>query len=660
MAEALQKTAPESPLWQPANAVVQNSRLEAFRQEAEKASGKKFAGYEQLWQWSIEKPDAFWNLAWDFMGVIGDKGSVVLENPKQMPGGRFFPNGKINFAENCLRRRDNADAIVFRGEDKVERRLTWAQLYDRVSQLRQVLQGMGVKKGDRVAGFVSHMPEAVIGLLATSSLGAIWSSASPDFGVQGVVDRFGQIEPKVLIAVDGYYYNGKVIDCLPKIAEIQPLIKGLENTLIVSYLSNDPDCSKLANARGLNAACDAVKPQEIKFDRYDFNTPLVIMYSSGTTGVPKCIVHGAGGTLLQHMKEHQLQCDIKRDDRVFYFTTCGWMMWNWQVTALASEATLLTYDGSPFYPDGNVLWNYADEERMTLFGTAAKYIDAIKKGGLKPKQTHKLKELRTLTSTGSPLVHESFDYIYDAIKSDLHLASISGGTDIISCFVIGNNLSPVWRGEIQGAGLGYAMDAFDDDGKPIAPGAGQGELVCTVPFPSMPVGFWNDEGNKKYKAAYFERFDNVWCHGDWVERTVHGGWIIHGRSDATLKPGGVRIGTAEIYRQVEQVQEVLESIAIGQMWEGDQRIILFVRLREGVALTEDLQKKIKDVIKRGASPRHVPAKILAVADIPRTKSGKITELAVRDIIHGRPVKNVEALANPAALDLYKDLTELKS
>lgn len=660
MAEALQKTAPEAPLWQPSKTTMENSRLEAFRQQAEKTAGMKFAGYEDLWQWSIKKPDAFWNLAWDFMNVIGDKGDVILENADKMPGGRFFPKGKINFAENCLRRRDGADAIVFRGEDKVERRLSWAQLYDRVSQLRQVLVSMGVKEGDRVAGFVSHMPEAVMGLLAASSIGAIWSSASPDFGVQGVIDRFGQIEPKVLISVDGYYYNGKVCDCMGKLAEIQPQLPSLEHTLIVPYLNAEPDCSKLKNARSFNSACDAVKPADIKFERYDFNAPLVIMYSSGTTGVPKCIVHGAGGTLIQHMKEHQLQCDIKKDDRVFYFTTCGWMMWNWQVTALASEATLLTYDGSPFYPDGNVLWNYADAERMTLFGTAAKYIDAIKKGGLRPRDTHKLSTLRTLTSTGSPLVHESFDYIYDAIKSDLHLASISGGTDIISCFVIGNNLSPVWRGEIQGAGLGYAMDAFDDDGKPIAAGAGQGELVCTVPFPSMPVCFWNDEGGKKYKAAYFERFDNIWCHGDWVERTVHGGWIIHGRSDATLKPGGVRIGTAEIYRQVEQVAEVLESIAIGQMWEGDQRIILFVRLREGVTLTEDLQKKIKDVIKRGASPRHVPAKILAVADIPRTKSGKITELAVRDLVHGRPVRNVEALANPQALDLYKDLAELKS
>ena len=649
-----------APLWTPSADTIRNSRLEAFRKLAENKAEQSFIDYDALWRWSVDDTESFWDLAWDFMGVIGDKGDTILQDGDKMPGGKFFPNGKLNFAENCLRRRDDADAIVFRGEDKVNRKLSFKQLYDRVSQLRQVLINLGVKKGDRVAGYVSHMPEAVIGLLAASSIGAIWSSASPDFGVQGVVDRFGQIEPKVLIAMDGYYYNGKTCDCLGKLKEIQPQIPGLQHILVIPYLAKNPDLSALNNAANFDTVCDAIPATEIKFERYNFNWPLVIMFSSGTTGVPKCIVHGAGGTLLTHMKEHQLHCDIKPDDRVFYFTTCGWMMWNWQVTALASNATLLTYDGSPFYPDGNVLWNYADEEKMTLFGTAAKYIDAIKKANLRPKDTHKLTTVRTLTSTGSPLVHESFDYIYDAIKSDLHLSSISGGTDIVSCFVIGNNISPVYRGEIQGAGLGYAMDVFDDDGKPIAAGAGQGELVCTKPFPSMPREFWNDEGGKKYHAAYFDRFNNIWCHGDWVERTGNNGWIIHGRSDATLKPGGVRIGTAEIYRQVEQVPEVLESIAIGQMWEGDQRIVLFVRLRDGVELNDDLQKRIKDTIKKGASPRHVPAKILPVADIPRTKSGKITELAVRDIVHGRPVRNVEALANPAALDLYKNLEALAS
>ncbi len=650
----------DTPLWAPAPDLIHNSNLEHFRVRAEHAAGKKLPDYAALWRWSVDAPSDFWTLAWDFMNVIGDRGDVVIEDRAEMFGTKFFPNGKISFAENCLRRRDDGDAVVFWAEDKIKRKLSWKQLYDRVSQLREALLKMGVTKGDRVAAYISHMPEAVIGMLAATSIGAIWSSASPDFGVQGVVDRFGQIAPKVLIGMDGYYYNGKVIDCLSKIREIQPHLLGLEHTLIIPFLNADPDLSGLHNARNFNTVCDSYPATGMIFERFDFNHPLVIMYSSGTTGVPKCIVHGAGGTLLTHMKEHQLQCDIKRDDRVFYFTTCGWMMWNWQVTALASNATLLTYDGSPFYPNGNILWDYADAENMTLFGTAAKYIDAIKKANLRPKDTHKLGHLRTLTSTGSPLVHESFDYIYDAIKTNLHLSSISGGTDIVSCFVIGNNLSPVWRGEIQGAGLGYAMDVFDDDGKPIAAGAGQGELVCTKPFPSMPVQFWNDPGDAKYRAAYFERFDNIWTHGDWVERTKHGGWIIHGRSDATLKPGGVRIGTAEIYRQVEQVPEVLESIAIGQMWEGDQRVILFVRLRDGVVLDDDLQKRIRDQIKKGASPRHVPAKILQVKDIPRTKSGKITELAVRDVVHGRPIRNVEALANPQALDLYKGLKELES
>ncbi len=649
----------DTPLWTPSPATVTGSRLTAFREQAEKRSGKSLPDYAALWHWSVTDIENFWDLAWDALGVIGDKGHTLLANPNAMPGAKFFADGQLSFAENCLRRRDDDDAIVFWAEDKIKRTLSWKQLYDRVSQLRQLLIKLGVKKGDRVAGYISHMPEAVIGLLAATSLGAIWTSASPDFGVQGVVDRFGQIHPKVVIAMDGYWYNGKVIDCLGKLKEIQPQIEGLEHTLVIPFLSKTPDLSGLSNAQNFDAACDAFTPGDIAFERFPFNHPLVIMYSSGTTGAPKCIVHGAGGTLIQHMKEHQLQCDIKSGDRVFYFTTCGWMMWNWQVSALASGATLLTYDGSPFYPSGNVLWDYADVERMTLFGTAAKYIDAIKKANLRPAETHKLHALRTLTSTGSPLVHESFDYIYDAIKADLHLSSISGGTDIISCFVIGNNISPVWRGEIQGAGLGYAMDVFDDEGKPIAPGAGQGELVCTRAFPSMPIEFWNDEGGQKYHAAYFDRFPDIWVHGDWVERTQHGGWIIHGRSDATLKPGGVRIGTAEIYRQVEQVPEVLESLAIGQMWEGDQRIVLFVRLRDGVALTDDLQQQIRNTIKKGASPRHVPAKIIAVTDIPRTKSGKITELAVRDIVHGRKVRNVEALANPQALDLYKDLDELK-
>ena len=650
-----------SPMWSPSINDARATQLYAFKLHLEKKMGRKlFPDYDALWRWSVDNLAEFWSELWDFCDVLGDKGDVAIENSGKMPGARFFPHGKINFAENLLRRRDNGTAIVFRGEDKVERRLTFKELYDAVSQLRQVLVDAGVGQGDRIAGYVANMPEAVIGHLATASLGAIWSSASPDFGVQGVIDRFGQIEPKVLIAVDGYFYSGKTIDCLAKLREIQPQLPGLQKTIVIGYTSPSPDLTGLANAQRYSDAIAPYKPETIRFERFDFNQPLLIMFSSGTTGVPKCIVHGAGGVLLTLIKEHKLQCDVRRDDKVFYFTTCGWMMWNWLIVGLAAEATLLLFDGSPFYPTPAALFDYADAEGMTLFGTSAKYIDALHKAGTKPIETHKLTTVRTMTSTGSPLVHESFDYVYGSIKKDVHLASISGGTDIVSCFVIGNPISPVYRGEIQGAGLGYAMDAYSDEGNPIPPGAGQGELVCTRPFPSMPVMFWNDPDGERYKAAYFERFPNIWCHGDWVERTAHKGWIIHGRSDATLNPGGVRIGTAEIYRQVEQVEDVLESIAVGQDWQGDVRIILFVRLRDGVELDDTLVKKIKDRIRSGASPRHVPAKIIKVADIPRTKSGKITELAVRDVITGRKVKNVEALANPQALDLYKDLPDLRS
>lgn len=648
----------DQPLWSPSKQQIDNSYLKSLMDIIAEKYGVTLDNYDDIWQWSVDNSAEFWSEVWDFCGIIGDKGERLIENPNKMPGAKFFPDAKINYAENMLKRRDDGTAIISRDEMGSERKISFEELYEEVSLWQQAFKDAGVGEGDRVAGYMPNIPETIIAMLAASSLGAIWSSASPDFGVQGVLDRFGQIEPKVLVCVDGYYYNGKRLDCMAKVKEIQPQLKSLQKTIVVSFLGTRPELDGFTNTILVDDMVHDYKVKNIEFNRLDFNHPLFIMFSSGTTGVPKCIVHGQGGTLIQHMKEHKFQCDIKPDERVFYFTTCGWMMWNWLVTALASEATLMLFDGSPFYPDGNMLWDYADKHGCSLFGTSAKYIDALKQQGYAPMKTHNLSTIRTLTSTGSPLVHESFDYIYSSIKSDLHLASISGGTDIVSCFVLGNPISPVYRGEIQGPGLGMAVNVFGEDGKPTAESSG--ELVCTKPFPCMPVAFWNDEDGQRYHDAYFDRFENIWCHGDWVEKTAHGGIIIHGRSDATLNPGGVRIGTAEIYRQVEQVEGVQESICVGQDWDGDVRVILFVILQSGWELDENLVKEIKTKIRSGASPRHVPAKIITVSDIPRTKSGKITELAVRDVIMGRPIKNKEALANPEALELYKDLPELKS
>ncbi len=634
--------------WQPSYDSIEKSQMHHLLE------AQKLPDFESLWRWSVEYKEEFWSWVWDSCGVIGDKGKTVYKSGARFQDGRFFHDSKINFAENLLRRRDKETAMVFRGEDKVERSLTYKELYDQVSQIRQALQTLGVVKGDRVAGYLPNMPETIIAMLATASLGAIWSSASPDFGVQGVLDRFGQIEPKVLFAVDGYHYNGKEIDCRDKIRDVMAKMPSLKKTVIVQYLKSDISALK---ADAFDAFRNAYKPQDIVFERFDFNLPLYIMFSSGTTGIPKCIVHGAGGTLIQHLKEHKLHCDIRKGDKVFYFTTCGWMMWNWLVSALASEATLLLYDGSPFYPDGYALFEFAQKYKCTLFGTSAKYIDSLRTNGIVTKEKYDLDTIRMMTSTGSPLSPEGFDYIYEEILPEVHLASISGGTDIVSCFVLGNPLMPVHRGEIQGPGLGMDIDVFDSNGKPLK--EGKGELVCKTPFPCMPVSFWNDPQGEKYSKAYFEKFSGIWCHGDWCEWTPHRGLIIHGRSDATLNPGGVRIGTAEIYRLVEQLPEVKESIAVGQDWEGDVRVILFVVLKPDASLTEDLVKKIKKVVREGASPRHVPAKVIAVADIPRTKSNKITELAVREVIHGRPVNNSEALANPEALKLYENLKELE-
>lgn len=647
----------DSPLWRPSFDRVSQSQLTTFMGRVTSKYGVRFHDYEALWRWSIDHMETFWRELWDFGGVIAEtRGERVLVDGDKMPGAQFFPDARLNFAENLLRRRDAVVAIRFRGEDKVKRSLTYGELHNRVSQLSQALRALGVEPGDRVAGYLPNMPEAVIGMLATTAIGAVWSSASPDFGIQGVLDRFGQIEPKVLITADGYFYNGKTLDIRDKVTSILDGLPSVTRTIVVPYTTDSPDVSAVPNAVVLDEALADYPAGDIDFARLPFNHPLYIMFSSGTTGVPKCIVHGAGGTLVQHLKEHRLHCDIAEGDRVFYFTTLGWMMWNWMVSALACEASLLLYDGSPFYPDGNVLFDFADDEGMTLFGTSAKFIDALHKQGYRPADTHSLETVRTMTSTGSPLAPESFDYAYDAIKDDLHLASISGGTDLLSCFSLGNPISAVWRGELQCRGLGMATDVFDEGGRPVR--EQKGELVCTRPFPPMPLYFWNDPDGEKYFNAYFSRFPNIWCHGDFVELTAHNGMIIYGRSDATLNPGGVRIGTAEIYRQVEKLPEVVESLVIGQEWDHDVRVVLFVVLREGESLTEDLQKRIKVQIREGASPRHVPAKIVTVADIPRTKSGKITELAVREVVHGRSVKNREALANPEALDNFRDRAEL--
>ncbi|RWH73342.1 acetoacetate--CoA ligase [Mesorhizobium sp.] len=649
--------AADTPLWTPTQERIDAAPLTAFMKAAAAKAGEAFSSYAELHRWSVEDRGAFWSLVWDFCNLVGEKGERNLVDGERMPGASFFPDARLNFAENLLQKTGNGPAIVFRGEDKVERRLSWNELHALTSRLQQLFLSLGVKAGDRIAAMMPNMPETIAAMLAASSIGAVWSSCSPDFGEQGVLDRFGQIEPVVFIAPDGYWYNGKAIEVADKVRAVAEKLASVRKVLIVDYLGTSQDvAATIDRAAALEEALSPFAARKVSFERLPFAHPLYILFSSGTTGIPKCIVHSAGGTLVQHVKEHRLHAGLLDGDRLFYFTTCGWMMWNWLVSGLASGATLLLYDGSPFYPDGNVLFDFADAEQMTYFGTSAKFIDSVRKAGLKPIASHDLSSVRTISSTGSPLSPEDFRFVYDSIKKDVHLASISGGTDIVSCFVLGVPTEPVWTGEIQGPGLGLAVDVWDDDGKPIR--QEKGELVCAKAFPSMPIGFWNDPEGKKYHAAYFERFDNVWCHGDFAEWTSHGGMIIHGRSDATLNPGGVRIGTAEIYNQVEQMPEILEALCIGQDFDNDVRVVLFVRLAADVSLSEDLEKRIRARIRSGASPRHVPARIVAVTDIPRTKSGKITELAVRDVVHGRAVKNKEALANPEALELFRDLPQL--
>ena len=638
-------------VWIPSQDQILNSNLKKFTEFVEENTGKHFKSYDELHHFSISNPE-FWRFIIEFFKVEGEWNGPIYEG-ENIFSAKWFPQSKLNFAENMLKNRSDNEALIFRCEDRISETLSFAELYNQVSKTAQHLKELGVTKGDRVAGFLPNFAGSIVAMLATASVGAIWSSCSPDFGEQGVIDRFGQIEPKVLFCVDGYFYNGKTHNCLDKIKSFTARLPSLKQVVIFDYASLSNII--INNSISYQEILENYEEIEIGFERVGFDHPLYIMYSSGTTGVPKCIVHGHGGTLVQHLKEHQLQTNISSGDRVFYFTTCSWMMWNWLVSALGTGATVMLYDGSPAYPDNTVLWHFADEEQFSHFGTSAKYIETLMKNDVNPSAMFKLSNLKVICSTGSPLSAECYDYIYNNVGY-VHLASISGGTDIVSCFVLGVPNIPVRRGEIQGAGLGMAVEIWDDSGR-VNRGE-RGELVCTKPFPSRPVKFWNDIDGKKYHAAYFDRFEGVWAHGDFAEQTPDGGYIIYGRSDATLNPGGVRIGTAEIYRQVDRVKEVLESIVIGQIWESDTRIVLFVKLREGINLTETLADTIKKLIKNNCTSRHVPSKILQVEDIPRTKSGKIVEIPVRDIVHGREVKNKEALANPEALDYFRDRPEL--
>jgi len=656
-------------LWEPSPQRIAQAHLTAFAAAIAAKHDVDVGTYKKLWQWSIDHKWDFWREMWTYGGVLGEPGNRVLLDADRMPGAHWFPDARLNFAQNLLERRradDDGDALVFWGEDKVRRAVSHAELHALASRVASALATHGIVAGDRVVAYMPNMPEAIIAMLGASSLGAIWSSCSPDFGVQGVLDRFGQIEPRILFTADGYWYNGKAISIVDKVAQIVARLPSVERVVVVPCLRHGAgapdDMTMVRDALAWDVWLAPSIAGPIDYPLLPFDHPLYILYTSGTTGVPKCIVHGAGGTLLQHLKEHLLHGDVKAGDRLFYFTTCGWMMWNWLASGLAAKATLLLYDGSPFIDRGRILWELADAEKMTHFGTSAHYIEAQKKIALVPLKDFKLASVRTMFSTGSPLAPESFDYVYQCVKHDICLSSISGGADIVSCFALGAPTLPVWRGELQCRGLGMDVDVYDENGHSVI--GEKGELVCKSPFPSMPVRFWNDSDGGKYQAAYFERFPGVWCHGDWVELTEHDGLVIYGRSDATLNPGGVRIGTAEIYRQVEQLPEIVESLVIGQDWPpgdvGDSRVVLFVRLQEGVTLDADLVERIKAQIRANTTPRHVPAKVVQVTDIPRTKSGKIVELAVRNVVHGRDVRNLEALANPEALEQYRDRDELRT
>ncbi|MWV13574.1 acetoacetate--CoA ligase [Pseudomonas sp. R-28-1W-6] len=647
------------PLWAPSADRIAATRMDAFRRYVNQRHTLQLADYPALHAWSVADREAFWQAIVDFFEIrFSQQPACVLREGSAMPSAHWFPGATLNFAEHLLRRRDDHPALVAIGEDGNREQLSYAELAAQVAGLQRSLKAAGVGVGDRVAAFMPNTWQTVVGMLASASLGATWSSCSPDFGTQGVIDRFGQIEPKVLIAAAGYRYAGKNLDLTAKLNEILERLPTLQQLVVVPYSNPDAKAGDFKTPAQVALWGDFYQAGgEPVFTPVPFEQPLYILYSSGTTGVPKCIVHGVGGTLLQHVKELGLHTDLTADDSLFYYTTCGWMMWNWLVSGLALGATLVLFDGSPFHPGAERLIDLIDAENISLFGTSAKYLAALEKAGAKPGKTHRLQRLKAILSTGSPLAHEGFEYVYRDIKADLCLSSISGGTDIVSCFALGNPVLPVWRGELQCKGLGMDVQVWNDAGQAVR--GEKGELVCARHFPSMPVGFWNDPQGEKFQAAYFDTFPGIWAHGDYAEITEHGGLVIHGRSDAVLNPGGVRIGTAEIYRQVEKVPQVLESIAIGQDWDGDVRVVLFVRLREGVTLTDELQAQIRQVIRANTTPRHVPAKIIAVTDIPRTISGKIVELAVRNVVHGKPVKNTDALANPQALELYRDLPQLQ-
>lgn len=643
----------ERPLWEPSAETRDRAQITRFRRAIEERHGLELPDYAALHRLSVENLPLFWSEVWDFCEIVGDRRSPVVRDEHLMPGARFFPEASLNFAENLLQRSGDAEALVFHDEGGGRRALTWNELRRAVASLATALREQGVVPGDRIGAVLPNVPETVVCMLAAASIGAVWSSCSPDFGVNAVLDRLAQIDPKVLIVTDHYLYAGKTFSVTDRAAGLRNALPTVEHLVSVPFALDGPTLEGALDYRELTS-----RTAELRFEQLPFNHPLYILYSSGTTGRPKCIVHGAGGTLLQHAKEQRLHTNLSTGERLFYFTTCGWMMWNWLVSGLAAGATLILYDGSPFHPGAGQLFDIADRERLDVFGVSAKFLDAVAKSDYVPRERNDLGSVRTILSTGSPLSPAGFEFVYRQVKSDVCLSSICGGTDLVGCFTLGHPAGPVWKGETQVLGLGMDVAVFDDEGHPVL--GTQGELVCRKPFPSMPVGFWNDEDGSRYRRAYFERYPQTWHHGDLVEQTGHGGLVIFGRSDAVLNPGGVRIGTAEIYRAVERLEAVVEGLAVGQDWKDDVRVVLFVRLRNGLTLDTGLEREIRAAIRHDASPRHVPARILQVPDLPRTRSGKITELAVREVVHGRPVGNRNALANPEALANFRDRPELRS